>query len=271
MPTHALFSWISCIFPLIFQSFYQYATCKCQRGFTSGGAPPNCLEFPHSVALGSNAGAGVFGDGSSAGRLRQGVDSEWTISPTNGPLGVITIVLTLFPPKNGSNYQITLFPSGSISQSPLLFTASNELAQSDFLTRSFATRTISIISSTVLLHLVSNSDAGPIFNATYVTSSSCPGDLIADRKTSVCMPRSDYNVAILGAGTQKWFLVLTGALLVYTLLNSLLIVRFWKHQVMHAASPLIMLVFTLGVLLVLSASLIYTRTMTTELCEAHVR
>jgi hypothetical protein len=42
--------------------------------------PPNCTSFPSLVQIG-NWTNGVISDGSSAGRLRQGSDTTWTIQP----------------------------------------------------------------------------------------------------------------------------------------------------------------------------------------------
>ena len=55
-------------------TYYTYSFCNCERGYTSGGLPPNCAAFPATVGLNSSA-SGVFSDGSSSGRLRTGTDS----------------------------------------------------------------------------------------------------------------------------------------------------------------------------------------------------
>ncbi len=85
---------ISCLRSFVFSRSFKY--CSCMFGFQSGAAPPNCVPFPKLVQV-HNVSNGIVTDGKSAGRMREGADTMWSVQP-NGSVRSLSIRIRFWNP-----------------------------------------------------------------------------------------------------------------------------------------------------------------------------
>jgi hypothetical protein len=243
--------------------YYGFASCTCQRGFTSGGLPPNCVPFP--IALTVNASnAGSITDGASTGRLRQGVNTIYTIAP----LGSFRVLNLAFNFSASASLEFTAFHGDSPTANPVFFYSSRGLAPAAAAAAPFVLSALSIVGASAQFHYVSGADGGPQFTVAYTTSDACPDGQIFGYSASsatgalsstgsgasgaaagavrVCVPRTAFNVATLTAGAQLAFLIVAAAGIVVSLVSGAAILYHRRHAQLHANTPLASVIIAVG-------------------------
>ena len=157
-------------------TYYSYSLCKCEKGYYPDPAPPTCTPFPSEVV--QTTPVGTVTDGSSTGRIRDGLDTKWKI---NAGASVKTIALTVKENKlNTSAAGILNVHEGSSVLSPLVY----QPRATD------VDEVLYVFGNNALLHFTSEGTNGPYFEVTYTTSDTCPPGYSYDTVADKCAPAS---------------------------------------------------------------------------------
>ena len=155
-------------------SFYSYSLCTCNKGFFPDPAPPACTAFPTFVP--NTTPAGTITDGTSTGRVRDGLDTKYGITAS---MGTKTIAINVT--RNALNSTadgILKIHDGSSILDPVV-------AQPRF---GDTGAVYYVFNDQATIHFTSETDSGGVsmFEVQYTTSDDCPTGYAFDTVAQKC-------------------------------------------------------------------------------------
>eukprot|EP00854_Cymbomonas_tetramitiformis_P009255 gene9255-10964_t len=176
-------------------AYYQHTYCSCETGYYVDPAltpePPHCTPFPDHVYL--SASESAITDGSSSGRVRQGIDTQWHLSAPAASRA-ITIRFAQLSQLNDSVIQvyegsgISGYRVASFSEVVGVGDATS-LSTSDFTVNVLQAEPGQPLEATV--HFMSADVLGPHFSAQWQALSECPSQYQYDSTHGVCQPQCE--------------------------------------------------------------------------------
>ena len=155
-------------------SYYKYTLCTCQKGFYPDPFVPDCTAFPTYVP--NTAPSGTITDGTSTGRVRDGLDTKYGITAAPGTR-TIAIQVTRNALNATADGILNIHDGDSVLGTVV---AQPRMADQG--------STFYVFGREATIHFTSESDSGGVsmFSVDYTTSADCPPSYAFDDVAQKC-------------------------------------------------------------------------------------